>query len=169
MEMPSRLVISHASGDEGIEYERRIRNFAEHMKAPTIFVSDIIKDERGTTDDGRKIYKLQDVYPYADLVTYPSDIEGFGNAFLEAVYFSRPIVVNNYSIYSIDIKPKGFRVIEFDGYITEETVINVRRILEEPAMVEEMVEHNYHTARKHYSYTNLENHLTMLITECFGT
>ena len=78
-------------------------------------LADIIGDTRGRTADGRKIYSLQDIYPHADLVTYPSIVEGFGNAFLEAIYFRKPILVNNYSIYSFDIKPKGFDVIEMDA------------------------------------------------------
>ena len=49
------------------------------------------------------------IYPHADLVTYPSTFEGFGNAFLEAVYFKRPIVVNKYSIYAKDIEPQRFQ------------------------------------------------------------
>ena len=104
----AKLVISHASGDEGYDYERRLREYSDLMGVNTLFVSDIINEHRGTTDDGHKIYTLEDIYPFADLVTYPSTFEGFGNAFLEAVYFRKPIVVNNYSIYHKDIKPKGF-------------------------------------------------------------
>ena len=51
-------------------------------------------ETRGTNAEGRKIYTLFDVYPHADLVTYPSHYEGFGNAFLEAIYFGKPVVVN---------------------------------------------------------------------------
>ena len=68
----------------------------------------------GLTQDGRKIYTIEDIYHYADLVTYPSTFEGFGNAFLEAIYFRKPVVVNLYSIYRVDIKPKGFSAIELD-------------------------------------------------------
>ena len=111
--LPARLVISHAAGDEGTDYEKRIREFAALLNVTVNFESAIVGDARGVTHDGRKIYALGDVYPQADLVTYPSSIEGFGNAFLEAVYYKRPLVVNNYSIYEADIKPKGFEVIEF--------------------------------------------------------
>ena len=68
------------------------------------------------------------MYPHADLVTYPSDIEGFGNAFLEAICYRRPVFVNNYSIFEIDIKPKGFRVIDFDGFITDDTIRRVQTV-----------------------------------------
>ena len=166
--MKTRLVISHAAGDEGDAYEHRVRDFADLLDVPTNFVSDIIKDQRGTTRDGRKIYTLGDVYPHADLVTYPSDIEGFGNAFLEAIYYRRPIVVNNYSIFDMDIKPKGFRVIEFDGYITDDTVRQVRQMLQKPRLAQEMTVHNYRLACRHYSYATLERRLQTLIADCFG-
>jgi glycosyltransferase involved in cell wall biosynthesis len=164
----ARLVISHAAGDEGDDYERRVREFAKLLQVQTNFVSDIIKDQRGQTQDGRKIYTLGDVYPQADLVTYPSDIEGFGNAFLEAIYFRRPIVVNNYSIFDTDIKPKGFRVIEFDGFVMDETVQRVQQVLHDPQLTQEMTEYNYKLAQCHYSYAVLERRLQTLIADCFG-
>jgi glycosyltransferase involved in cell wall biosynthesis len=138
------------------------------LEVPVSFVADIIAEQRGVLPDGRAIYSLWDVYPQADLVTYPSSIEGFGNAFLEAVYYRRPVVVNNYSIFDMDIKPKGFRVIEFDGYITPGTVQQARRLLEEPARAQDMVEHNYRLAARHYSYATLERHLATLIGELYG-
>ncbi len=166
--MNARLVISHASGDEGDAYERRVREFADLLQVPVRFVANIIRDQRGLTEDGRKVYTLWDVYPCADVVTYPSTVEGFGNAFLEAIYFRRPIVVNNYSIYATDIKPRGFRVIEFDGYITDETVRQTRAVLTDPALAREMVEENYRLAERHYSYAVLERRLQTLIADCFG-
>jgi glycosyltransferase involved in cell wall biosynthesis len=164
----AKLVISHASGDEGHEYEQHLRYYAELMHVPTIFVSDIIRESRGVLEDGRKVYTLWDAYQTSDLVTYPSDLEGFGNAFLEAVYFHRPLVVNNYSIFAIDIKPKGFQVIEFDGLITNETVRQVENILENPQILQEMTDRNYLLARKHYSYSMLERRLKTLLMDCFG-
>jgi len=157
--LKARLIISHASGDEGHEYEQHIRWLADTLRAPVNFVSDIIREQRGQTPDGHKIYALWDVYPQADLVTYPSTFEGFGNAFLEAVYFRRPIVVNNYSIYAFDIKPKGFRTIEFDGFITSDTVKKTQEVLTQPGLAEEMAEHNYRLGLKYYSFSVLEHRL----------
>lgn len=168
LDIPARLVISHAAGDEGREYEHRVRDYAKRMGVNTLFVSDIIQEKRGRTPDGRKIYTLYDVYPHADLVTYPSEIEGFGNAFLEAIYFHRPIVVNRYSIYEIDIKPKGFQVIEFDGFITEQSIQQARRALKDAEYAQEMCRVNYRVARKHYSFSVLEMHLKALLTEIYG-
>ncbi len=165
---PAELVISHAAGDEGTDYEKRIREFAKLLNVTINFESDIISDRRGTTPDGRKIYSLSDVYPQADLITYPSAIEGFGNAFLEAVYYQRPLVVNNYSIYETDIKPKGFQVIEFDGYINEATIQAVRQILKNPQQAREWACHNYLLASRYYSFEMLERRLALLLSDCFG-
>jgi glycosyltransferase involved in cell wall biosynthesis len=166
--MKAKLVISHASGDEGFDYEKRVRNYSKIMKVDTLFVSDIINERRGTTSAGEKIYTLDDIYPHADLVTYPSNFEGFGNAFLEAIYFRKPIVVNNYSIYSIDIQPKGFSVIEMDGYVSEDTVRQAREVLEKPALCKKMVDKNYEIALRCYSYSVLEHKLKNLIFNCLA-
>ena len=168
MHLPAKLVISHASGDEGDAYEKYLREYSDLLGVTTIFVSDMISDRRGSTPGGRKIYSLWDVYPQADMITYPSLLEGFGNAFLEAVYFRKPIVVNYYSIYAIDIKPKGFRVIEFDGFVTGETVAQLTRVLDDPRLAEEIAEHNYNLALRYYSYSVLERRLQTLLMECFG-
>lgn len=164
----ARLVISHASGDEGDDYDRRVREYSKLMRVNTLFVSNTISDKRGRTKDGRKIYTLFDVYPHADLITYPSLYEGFGNAFLEAVYFRKPILVNNYSIYLHDIKPKGFKVIEMDDYIKEDTVYDVIGILQNKSRVKEMVDYNYNLAKRFYSYANLRRKLRFILADFFG-
>ncbi len=163
----ARLVISHASGDEGLDYQARVRNYAELLGVPTLFCDEQFDEVRREAADGRKIYSLWDAYPPADLVTYPSLIEGFGNAFLEAVYFRKLLVVNNYSIYATDIGPKGFEVILFDEYITEDTVARTRHLLDHPAEVAGMVERNYQLALRHFSYTVLDRRLEVLLDNAF--
>ncbi|MBP7691070.1 MAG: glycosyltransferase family 4 protein [Anaerolineales bacterium] len=165
---PARLVISHASGDEGDEYEQRVREYAQLLNVEVAFEAEIVQDERGQTPAGRRIYTLGDVYPHADLVTYPSTIEGFGNAFLEALYYRRPIVVNNYSIYEVDIKPKGFRVVWFDGFISEAALAETRLVLERPEVAAVWAEQNYALARRHFSFTVLRRRLEALLADCFG-
>jgi glycosyltransferase involved in cell wall biosynthesis len=166
--VPATLVISHAGGDEGNEYTDRIREFAHLLDVHVRFEADQVDAARGMTAGGRRVYTLDDVYPKADLVTYPSSIEGFGNAFLEAVYHRRPIVVNRYSIYEIDIRPHGFRVVEFDNYISRATIEETRRLLEHPATGAEWAETNYALARRHFSFGVLERRLTAVLAECFG-
>lgn len=153
--MKAKIVISHDAGDEGLEYQKRLEEYATLMKVDLVFASEIVNENRGQTEDGRKIYTLEDIYPYADLVTYPSTFEGFGNAFLEAVYFHKPIVVNTYSIYTRDIKPKGFAVIEIDGFVTETTVEKTKQVLTDPELCKKMVELNYELGKEYFSYKKL--------------
>jgi len=161
----AKLVISHASGDEGHDYEQRLREYSKLMNVDTSFVCEIINEKRGVTEDGRKIYTLEDIYPFADLVTYPSTFEGFGNAFLEAVYFKKPVVVNAYSIYTKDIKPKGFSVIEIDGYVTEAAVEKTKVVMDNNEFRRQMVEHNYELGLKYFSYRVLHRGLRALLIQ----
>jgi glycosyltransferase involved in cell wall biosynthesis len=163
--MKARLVISHSAGDEGHDYEDRLREYSEHMNVNTLFAYDVVDDNRGTTEDGRKIYTLSDIYPHADLVTYPSIFEGFGNAFLEALYFRKPIMVNTYSIYTKDIKPKGFLAIEMDGYITQAVVDLTKKVLSDPDLCQQAVDRNYEIANQNFSYATLRRRLKHFIEE----
>jgi len=165
LDMKARLVISHASGDEGYGYEQRVKQYSKLWGVDTIFVSEIINERRGTTADGKKIYSLEDIYPHADLITYPSTIEGFGNAFLEAIYFRKPIVINTYSIYEWDIKPKGFSAIEINGYVTEKAVHDTVEVLTNPELRNEIVENNYEIAKQCFSYSVLEKKLKGLLSD----
>jgi len=62
-------------------------------------------------------------------VTYPSFYEGFGNAFLEAVYFRKPVVVNTYAVYARDINPLEFKTVEMSQLITNQVVEQTRQAL----------------------------------------
>jgi len=165
LEMKAKLVISHDAGDEGLEYQKRLEEYAQLMKVDLVWASDIVNENRGQKEDGSKIYTLDDIYPYADLVTYPSTFEGFGNAFLEAVYFRKPIVVNTYSIYTKDIKPKGFSVIEIDGFVTGATVEKTKQVLTDPELCKKMVSLNYELGEEYFSYKKLRRGLKRFIED----
>ena len=163
LDLECTLVISHSSGDEGVAYENYLRDYADLMDVRVVFAADVIAHHRGRTQDGHKTFALADVYQQAGLVTYPSTVEGFGNAFLETIYYRRPIVVSTYEIYRRDIRPKGFRVIEFGDFITEDTIHQAQAVLGDPALAAEMSERNYELGRRYYSYHVLENCLVVLM------
>ena len=160
---PDGKLIEDKNSDEGYDYEQRVKEYSRLLNVNTLFVSDIINEKRGLTRTGKKIYTLDDIYPHADLVTYPSTFEGFGNAFLEAVYFKKPIVVNKYSIYTFDIEPKGFLTVEIDGFVSEDAVRMARKVLEDPGFCKKMVDTNYEIAKRCFSYSVLRQKLRNLI------
>jgi mannosylglucosylglycerate synthase len=162
------LVISHKSGDEGTEYERYLEELAHSLEVSMILAGDRFSPQRGSTIDGRKKYSLSDAYRQSDLVTYPSRVEGFGNAFLETIYFKRPIMMGAYEIFRTDIQPKGFKIVGFGEYIDENCIRTAREILLNPESAEAMTSHNFEIGRRHYSYRMLENQLASILRECLG-
>ena len=164
----AKLVISHSTSDEGDAYEKRIWNYADHLGVPLIVKPEIIGDKRGRSKEGEKIYTLWDVYPHADLVAYPSTYEGFGNAFIEAIYFKKPILVNLYSAYVRDIKPLGFKAIEMEGYVTDEVIEKIRYLFQDRKECYEHSETNFELASRFFSYEVLSRKLKNIIMNFEG-
>jgi glycosyltransferase involved in cell wall biosynthesis len=162
-----KLLISHEAGDEGFEYAAWIKNFAHQngvdLRFPRRHVSSPWERHKNNSNG----FSLWDVYAHADFVTFPSTYEGFGNAFLEAIYYKKPILVNRYSTFIKDIEPKGFDLITIDGDLTSQVVHNVREILESPKRRKSMVDHNYEIAKRHYSYEILQQQLNIIINDIF--
>jgi len=163
-----KLVISHDAGDEGYEYKHMIEELAREEGVDVRFISERVSEVRQMDADENKLYTLWDLYPHADLVTYPSTYEGFGNALLEAIYFKKPVVINRYSIFVEDIEPKGFDLAVIDGFITREVVRKVERLLSDSSYCKSVVNHNYEVANRYYSYATLRRNLRMMINSLTG-
>jgi glycosyltransferase involved in cell wall biosynthesis len=157
------LLISHQERDEGSEYFQRTMDYADLLGVNVIVKPDIIGAERGLTENGEKKYSLWDCYLSADFVTYPSTYEGFGNAFLEALWFKKPILVNRYSIFQRDIEPLDFDVVVMDTYITPETVETVNAMLDSPEAVEIMTAKNFKLGKRFFSFELLEQRLRQIL------
>ncbi|MFP6886083.1 MAG: glycosyltransferase family 4 protein, partial [Opitutales bacterium] len=159
-----KLIISHEAGDEGYEYLGMLKQLAREEGVDVRIVADRVGEVRQHDSQGRKVYTLWDLYPHADFVTYPSVYEGFGNALLEAIYFRKPVLINRYSIFVRDIEPKGFNLLTMDGFVTPSLAGEVREILEDETVRNEMVEHNYEVARQFFSYSVVRRNLRALIS-----
>jgi glycosyltransferase involved in cell wall biosynthesis len=163
-----KLIVSHESGDEGMEYRHMLVEWAHGAGVDLRFVETRISDVRQYDREGKKMYTLWDLYQHADLVTYPSLYEGFGNAFLEAIYFRIPVLVNRYAIFGRDIEPKGFMLPIMEGFITQKVVDEVRRILEDTDYRKKMVDHNYEVAARFFDYAEVRRKLRTLIVNFIG-
>jgi glycosyltransferase involved in cell wall biosynthesis len=157
-----KLVISHSSGDEGDDYLEQLLELTQDEGIDLVLCGDRIADRRQLDGSGKKIYVLKDLYPHADLVTFPSLYEGFGNALLEAIYFRVPVAVNRYSVLIRDIEPKGLRMPSMDGFVNRQMVSEVRRILQDRSYRQALVEHNYALAKRYYGYPVLRHGLRIL-------
>ncbi|MGD9174757.1 MAG: glycosyltransferase family 4 protein [Desulfobacterales bacterium] len=163
-----KLLISHEAGDEGWEYAGWIKNYALENGVDLRFAQKPIASPWQHEKQGVNENSLWNVYFHADLVTFPSLYEGFGNAFLEAIYFKKPLMINRYATFVSDIEPKGFDLVTMDASLTAETVQAVKEIIESPQRAAEMVNHNYEMARQHFSYCVLNDQLDAVMAQALG-
>src|SRR5687768_6552955 len=156
------LLITSPAGDEGLTYLVQLERLAEQHGVRLAYAADRFAPDH----DGKPIrpaHSLHDAYLAADLITYPSLYEGFGNALIEALFYGVPVVVNRYPVYEADIRPLGLRLVEIDGAITDETVSEVKALLGSPGRIRSNARHNFDIGRKHLSYGLLRRRLRTLL------
>jgi glycosyltransferase involved in cell wall biosynthesis len=156
------VLITSPAGDEGLDYLISLERQAERAKVNLRYAADRFVPDL----EGRPLgpaHSLHDAYLAADLISYPSLYEGFGNALLEAVYYGKPVLVNRYPVYDADIRPLGFRFVEIQGVITDETVRAVRSILTDHVGQAADAGRNFAIGQKHLGYDRLERALAELI------
>lgn len=152
----AKLVLSHPSGDEGDAYLAMLVEKAAALNVPLIQAQALFSGDTSP-------FGLWDAYQAADLVTYPSYIEGFGNALLDAIFFHKLIVINRYPVYEKDIRPLGFDLIEMDGQVTCAVVDRVATMLKDKAHVVDMTAHNFALGRQYFSYEAIKPKLDKII------
>ncbi|MCP5041141.1 MAG: glycosyltransferase family 4 protein [bacterium] len=164
-----KLVITGSAADD--ERKGYFKELMTQVKERQIedqihFAYHKILSRREHTTDGHKIYSLEDAYANAVGVTYFSDYEGFGNAFVEAVLARKPIFVNNYQpVYWPDIGSKGFCTVQIEnGELTDEAVTEVDRIIHDADLQREITEHNFRIGHEHFSFEVLEGKLRDLFS-----
>jgi glycosyltransferase involved in cell wall biosynthesis len=177
------LVLAGYSEDPSGEYLERLKRKAEAAGIEIRYISELVRAKR-TYEDGEKRYSLWDCYAHADLVTYPSYWEGWGNQFLEAVFARLPLVMFEYPVYKTDIKGKGFRVISLGDKIAGRDELGLVRVdrealcraaqgavqaLTAPSERQRMVEHNFRLGQEHYSLESLEECITRALGDYLGS
>jgi len=177
----SRIVLmlaGYARDDTSGTYKNLLVEKAEIAGVDLLFIEDRVGAARSIRN-GRKIYSLWDTYTAADLVTYPSLWEGWGNQFLEAIKAKLPLLVFEYPVYTKDIKDKGFRVMslgdQVNGYDNEGLAIVADRVIEKAAdqavnlltdhaLHQKVVDHNYELALEYFSFAALRRYLKPLFS-----
>ena len=177
----SRIVLvlaGYARDDVEGTYKQKLIDKAEHGGVELLFIEDRVDADRSTRED-QKIYSLWDTYPAADLVTYPSLWEGWGNQFLEAVKAKLPLLIFEYPVYKKDIKNKDFQVISLgdqvrdydqeglarvEDQVIEEATDQAVELLTDAVLRQGVVDHNYRVAQEHFSLDALKRYLEPLFT-----
>jgi glycosyltransferase involved in cell wall biosynthesis len=166
------LVIAGHVGDEGKEYEREIHRLAMSSKIRFLTIGEYVNSNRklirtnGQNKHKRhRIYTLWDCFVNADFVTYPTMVEGFGNQFVEAVYFNKPVIVTPYKVFKKDIAPLGFNIIAMPDKVTKEVVKKVNNLIENPNEIDDIVKTNFEIGKRYFSYDWVEKRLQKIINE----
>jgi glycosyltransferase involved in cell wall biosynthesis len=173
------VMAGYARDDLSGNYVERLKDKIARTGVDAVFIEDLIEGRRQTRG-GEKIYSLWDSYVFADLVTYPSLDEGWGNQLLEAVYARQPLLVFEYPVYRADIKNTGFQVISLGSEIEDWDERGLARV--SPAAVEaaadeavemltrgdlrrEVMEHNFQVGRQNFSLKTLHDCLAKYVGE----
>ena len=158
----SVLLITSPAGDEGHGYLNTLLDLAssygvELLHQPGRFYSS------SAAKPSAVAHSLADAYLAADVITYPSLYEGFGNALIEAIFFRKLTVVNRYSVYDADIRPLGFRFVELNGEVTDEAVEQLRAALADRAAARLDADQNFKLAAENFGYDRLRRELRILL------
>lgn len=161
------LVTGSHRDDEGGHYFNELLDDLERrgISDLVVFGDQRIRNHRETLPSGDKLYTLSDAYACSTACTYFSTIEGFGNAFVEAVLARRPVFVNNYKpVFWPEIGSKGFKVVMIDNnQLTESAIEEAREVLFNVKLRQEWAEHNFDLGRKYFSYQVLGEKLSELL------
>ena len=167
----SKAILVLAGKTESHAYYDRLMTYAKKSGVMILDISNRISHQRGSAK-GKKIYSLWDAYTMADLITYPSVLEGWGNQLLEAVVAKKPVVVYEYPVYKSDIQNYEFKLISLgdthqirNGWVTidqekmKEAAEEVARYLSDGDSRQRLVDENYGIAQKSFSIARLRTML----------
>ena len=101
------LVLAGYAEKSASDYLSLLKTYIKGKGLKVRFIHKSIAHKR-SDEENDKIYSLWDAYAHADLVTYPSLFEGWGNQFIEAVFARRPVVLFEYPVFRADIRQEGY-------------------------------------------------------------
>ncbi|ACB09924.1 MAG TPA: glycosyl transferase family 1 [Thermotoga sp.] len=156
------LLFSGICEDE--EYLKELKEYASSKGVSLLVLSEEVRKNTSL------FWKL---YNAADFVTYPSILEGWGNQLLEAIAAKKPVVLFEYEVFKSDIKPAGLKyvslgdrcfrengLVKVDERILKKAVEEISRLLFDPSLYRETVEHNFEVGKRHFSLERLEDILS---------
>jgi glycosyltransferase involved in cell wall biosynthesis len=160
------------------DYSEKLKNLAKHLDVNVIWASNKFMPERGVSSNNQKVYSFWDAYLMADLVTYPSLLEGFGNQFLEAIYFRLLPVVFEYPVFLKDIKNEGYEYISLENivnitenglnFVPDETILKAVtktiQLLQDQSEYSRITENNYKIAKLNHNHGSLEKDIDTVIS-----
>ncbi len=163
------LIAGYAEEDAE-DYLESLEHLLADEKIPHRFIGNRIAAERSESE-GKRTYSLFDVYPHADIISYPSTYEGWGNQFLEALFARKPVMLFEYPVFKSDIRDRGYSVISMGDRAEPNKENNLFKLPDEKIediainvistllniKTPDILNHNFDIGKKHNSYEVLES------------
>lgn len=177
---PNAGGLGKSIGSSSISYRDELTELSRRLGVPALFLNgalSLTRDERPR--DG---FCVGDGYYAADLVTFPSMFEGFGNPVVESIAAEKPLFTAAYDVMKSEFLPAGFRfaLMEpdapetfketwtfnvFEDRIPSIVLDEVIELLPDGSMRKEYTQGNLALARDLYADTteNVRNHLNPIV------
>ncbi len=172
----TEAVLILAGQNEDSTYYNRLMSYAASKKVKVKDISQRFTHQAIVAEEKTGLYPFMDVYLLADIVSYPSLLEGFGNQFLEAVYEEKPIVVYEYPVYCTDLSHLGFSLVHLGSHhyikdglakiedsVVEASVEDIFKMLLDEQVYQKHIKNNFHICLENFSYKTLRKKLETLI------
>lgn len=144
-------------------YCRKLLKLAEEAGVELVRADEVIGMKR-SFHGSKRIYSIHDAYAHSDVVTFPSDTEGFGLPVLEAAANKKPLFVNKY-VNLGEITSKGFEFVTINKRVTKRAVKKLYELLTNAKKKREVTKKNFELAYKHYSLEAIGKQLEPIISE----
>jgi len=142
-------------------YRQKLIKIAKKLNVKIIYTYKNTKITNKTIDASNMI-PTGFIYPSADIITLPSDYEGFGNPVIESAMYKKPLFVNKYPILN-EILDFGFKFIVMNKKVTSKILNEVHREIVDRDYTKKITEHNFKIANKYFSLNILKKELKLLI------
>lgn len=160
---------------DALDYYKKIKSLAQKIKLKVIWAGEYFSTERREVNGVQK-YCFWDSYVFADLVTYTSIQESFGNQFLEALFFKKIPVVFEYPVFKTDLKKEGYDYISLGDQVKVRNSLNwvdlakIKKavgetiaVLVDPKRQLKMINKNFQIGRRFHDERFLKEDLRQLL------
>lgn len=170
------IIMPNIADVDTATYIHQLNVLAQQLQVKILIINDDVGMMRFKEGIYKK-YSFWECYTFADLVTYTSYWEGYGNQLLEAFWAKKIPLIFEYSVYKKDIAHEGYNVISLGDMMQEKNGLNfvpqdkiekaakeAFMLLQDEKKYYQMVEENFNTARKHHDTSILARDLQALIS-----
>jgi len=161
------LVYSGLTERQSLDYRKKLDELADRLGIKAIDIS---------SSSSLSQSAFFEAYGIADIVTYPTVFEGWGNQLLEALVYRKPLALFRYSVFKSDIQNSGISFVDLgDQYIYTDglaeipeqvirsAVKEIAELLFDEKKYEEAAEKNFQIGREKFSLETLQRILTKII------